>query len=671
MRFEYANVLWVLLLLIIPIIIHLFHFKRFKTLYFSSLIFVKQVEQETKSVKKLKHLLILISRLLAFIALILAFAKPYFPLSQNTPNSKISAIYIDNSYSMTNLRAEGQLFEVAKEKARRIVTELNDDEQFLIVTNNQSTDEQREYSKKEALEKINQLTLSPFSRTFSESANWMQTQLKSKESTTLNNLIYISDFQYISRNNKELLMDKQTKIFPIQLVPQKNSNIAIDTAWFSNPNFKLNTQNELHVILKNHGNQNLENVALNLKTNQTQRDIFVSLAANDTAQVVVSYSDMKQGWVNGKLSVMDEGITFDDDLYFSYDVQDKNNVVIINGEHAVPNIKSVYELDPFYNVQEFYYKNIDNSILQKANTIILNGLSNFSTGLIEQLVIKATEGAGVAIFPGKDPNIQELNALTQALGLVNVLGKVNEKFAITKISSKDLFFKGVFQKAPNNITLPSLNSYLRTALSGKTISLLRLENEAPVLLRSSQFNTFLFAGFLNKEEGNFMTDAIFSTCLLRFGELSTNVKPLYMTIGEDTQYPLVQDQPERPIRLINEKYEFIPFKVLRQGKSWISVKQIPNKNIVAGQYKIMDDKELGQVSINYDRNESALSYEDLDQFTQQLNEQGFKNVKSSVLKNIATVVPINTKNKQEYWKLLLILSLMFFLTEMTLIKFWK
>lgn len=148
MKFENPYALWALLLLAIPIIIHLFHFKRFKTLYFSSLIFVKQVEQETKSVKKLKHLLILISRLLAFIALVLAFAKPYFPLNSKTPLSKLTAIYIDNSFSMTNLGSEGQLFEVAKMQAKKIVNTLGDDEQFYIVSNNQSTEEQRVYSKK-------------------------------------------------------------------------------------------------------------------------------------------------------------------------------------------------------------------------------------------------------------------------------------------------------------------------------------------------------------------------------------------------------------------------------------------------------------------------------------------------------------------------------------------
>lgn len=670
MKFENPYALWALLLLAIPIIIHLFHFKRFKTLYFSSLIFVKQVEQETKSVKKLKHLLILISRLLAFIALVLAFAKPYFPLNSKTPLSKLTAIYIDNSFSMTNLGSEGQLFEVAKMQAKKIVNTLGDDEQFYIVSNNQSTEEQRVYSKKEATERINQLTISPLSKSFSETANWVQTQLENSETKTLNNYIFISDFQN-TNNSKDLLINKQTNIFPVQLKAQKSSNISIDTAWFTNPNFNLNTQNELFVVVRNYGNQTLDNVALNVKTNQTQRDIFVSIRANDTAHVVVNYSDNQKGWVNGKLSIIDEGIIFDDDLYFSYYVQNKNNTVVINGEDAVGNVRSVYELDKFYNVDEFNYKSIDNAVLQKANTIVLNGLNSYSSGLIEQLTTKAKDGSGIIIFPAKSANMQELNTLLKALGLSNVTAKVNEKFKITNVNSNDLFFKGVFKKTPKNITLPTINSYWKVTPSGNVVSLLKLENDAPILVRSAQNNTFLFASSLTKEDGNFLTNAIFSTVLLRVGELGTSAKPLYLTIGKETQYPIVQAQPERPLKLVNEQFEFIPFKRLSQGKSWISVLQIPNKNIVAGQYQVVDEQEVAQLALNYNRDESVMNYVKLDSLTHSLKELGFENVKSSVLENNAMNLPINTDNKKEYWKQLLLLSLLFFLVEMTLIKFWK
>lgn len=670
MRFEHPGVLWALLLLAIPIIIHLFHFKRFKTLYFSSLIFVKQIEQETKSVKKLKHLLILISRLLAFAALILAFAKPYIPLSENTLQGKTTAIYIDNSFSMTNLGSEGQLFETAKNEARSIIGQLNDDETFLIVSNDQSAGEQRKYSKAEALQRVNELTVSPFSRTFSETANWIQTQLENEEEKVLSRLIYISDFPVQTFGN-DLILNKSTQLYPIQLVAQKSSNISIDSAWFTNPNFRLNTPNELQVIIRNHGDQNIDNLALTLKTNQTQRDIFINVRANDTTQITVNYTDNKKGWVNGKLSILDEGIIFDDDLFFSYEVQEHNNLVIIDGEDAVPNIKTVYELDPFYSVQSFNDKSVDNSVIQKANTIILNGLNNYPSGLTELLAAKAKEGTGIAVFPGKNIALPEINIFLQAIGLNGIARKVNEKFTITKLNSNDLFFKGVFQKLPKTLSLPAQNNYLKVNPSGRTISLLQFENSDPVLLRSSELNTFLFAGSLFKGDGNFMSNAIFSTTLLRIGELSKSEKPLYLTIGENTRYPVLQEQAEKPLRLAGENFEFIPLKTTAQGKSWISVYQIPGKNITAGQYTISDDKEIGHLSLNYDRSESELRFVKMSDFEQALKEKGFHNIKSSILEKKSLISPINTANAKEYWKLLLILSLLFFFTEMALIKFWK
>src|SRR5690606_4330952 len=218
-----------------------------------------------------------------------------------------------------------------------------------------------------------------------------QTQPENEEEKTLNRLIYISDFPVQATGN-DLILNKNTQLYPVQLVAQKSSNISVDSAWFTNPNFRLNAPNELQVIIRNHGEQNIDNLALTLKTNQTQRDIFINVRANDTTQVTINYTDNKKGWVNGKLSILDEGIIFDDDLFFSYEVQEHNNLVIIDGEDAVPNIKTVYDLDPFYSVQSFSDKSIDNSIIQKANTIILNGLNSYPSGLTELLTAKAKEG---------------------------------------------------------------------------------------------------------------------------------------------------------------------------------------------------------------------------------------------------------------------------------------
>ena len=79
MKFLYPQFLWALFAIAIPIIIHLFNFRRFKRVYFSNVALLKQVDLETKKSSKVRHLLVLLARILAITCLVLAFAQPYFP----------------------------------------------------------------------------------------------------------------------------------------------------------------------------------------------------------------------------------------------------------------------------------------------------------------------------------------------------------------------------------------------------------------------------------------------------------------------------------------------------------------------------------------------------------------------------------------------------------------
>src|SRR5690606_2500386 len=106
--------------LAIPILLHLFHLRRFKTFYFSNVAFLKELDTTSKSTRKVKQLIVLILRLLAFSALIFAFAQPYFPskaqIDSNKPEVRI--FFIDNSQSMSANGVEGELLSQAKNMAR-------------------------------------------------------------------------------------------------------------------------------------------------------------------------------------------------------------------------------------------------------------------------------------------------------------------------------------------------------------------------------------------------------------------------------------------------------------------------------------------------------------------------------------------------------------------------
>src|SRR4051812_19048284 len=136
MHFLYPAFLFALLTLAIPVIIHLFNFRRYKKVYFSNVQFLKEVQEQQASNRNLKERLILASRLLALFFLVLAFARPYIPGANeaNAGKQQVASIFVDNSYSMQTLNREGTLLDEAKQKAKQIAASYNINDRFQLLT---------------------------------------------------------------------------------------------------------------------------------------------------------------------------------------------------------------------------------------------------------------------------------------------------------------------------------------------------------------------------------------------------------------------------------------------------------------------------------------------------------------------------------------------------------
>ena len=74
MQYKYPAIFYFLLVLIIPVIVHLFQLQRFKKIAFTNVQFLKKIRLETRKSSRLKKLLILATRILCFLALL--FTKP-------------------------------------------------------------------------------------------------------------------------------------------------------------------------------------------------------------------------------------------------------------------------------------------------------------------------------------------------------------------------------------------------------------------------------------------------------------------------------------------------------------------------------------------------------------------------------------------------------------------
>ena len=135
MSFANPVMLWGFLALAIPIIIHLFNFRRTRRLVFSSTKFIKEVKVATNKRRTIKEWLVLLSRLFFISFVVLAFSEPYRKGESAEAGGEV-LLFLDNSMSMEGEYANGiRKIDQAAILAQDIVNSYPDTYRFRVFTN--------------------------------------------------------------------------------------------------------------------------------------------------------------------------------------------------------------------------------------------------------------------------------------------------------------------------------------------------------------------------------------------------------------------------------------------------------------------------------------------------------------------------------------------------------
>lgn len=197
MKFLFPSFLFALFAILVPVVIHLFSFRRYTTVYFSNVSYLKNIRNESQRHSRLKNLLILLSRILAISALVFLFAQPYIPVKNSAvmqPNPIVS-VYIDNSFSMNALSSGGQLLEVARNKAIQIAGAYSPDTRFQLITNDLLPKHRHVFNKEQFVQQVSEIGPSPRTVQLSQIRNQLVSNAWSFERTASLTGYYISDFQ--------------------------------------------------------------------------------------------------------------------------------------------------------------------------------------------------------------------------------------------------------------------------------------------------------------------------------------------------------------------------------------------------------------------------------------------------------------------------------------------
>jgi hypothetical protein len=626
--------------------------------------------------------LVLLSRIFALAALIVAFAQPYKPVSatNSTAGKPVLAIYIDNSFSMTAKGTEGELLSEALEVARKIIEKATLNTLILLHTNKMSGIEQHFISRAEALDRLDKITPIPLTRQIDDVIAWQRNFIE-KESETNQRTgskqhILLSDFQKSTTKFDGIAQDNLSYYYPIIFKPQEFENICVDSVWFTSPIRKVGSNNELNIRVVNNSDKQITNAEIHCDIDGIKRDVFLDLQAKSATNTVINYTERSSGIKKGKISVNDKQLFWDDDFYFSYTVDNQTGVLVINGVGVSNAVQTVYSLEKYYNLRSIEENAFSLDELKNIDLVVVNGLNEIPSGTIDELKAFAQSGGSLALFPGPKAKLSDWNNLLSDLKLPILNESTAVGSRIDKLIYEDPFFYGMFEKKKDNLNLPAIKKYYRTVQNGNSayFDLIKLQSGTPLLLRSDgALNVFLFSGSLDNEFGTFTSNALFPSVLLRMAEMSQRKAPISLTIGKESFYPLYKKQnSDIPVHLKSGKVDFIP-RIQKEGLiSYIALNgEEAIEMLPAGCYDLMDEKTEAILALNYDRIESSTDCYSKDEILNKLEEKGLKNISSHEVIEGQSITKIDIEKPFEYWKLFISLSLVFLLTEMALIKFWK
>ena len=176
MIFSSPSFLWALGLLGIPIIIHLFQFRRYRQIKFSDISLLKQVQTQSHTQNQLKHLLILLMRVLTLALVVLAFAEPIIPasMSSDIDDSPVIAILIDNTLSMQNEVENSNLLKQAQQDAYQIIESYGNETKFQLLTHDLAPESRRVFNAQGIIKAIDQVEFT--TKTLTPSELWKHHQ---------------------------------------------------------------------------------------------------------------------------------------------------------------------------------------------------------------------------------------------------------------------------------------------------------------------------------------------------------------------------------------------------------------------------------------------------------------------------------------------------------------
>lgn len=663
----------------IPIVVHLFNFRRYRKVYFSNVDQLEQIQTETRRQSTLRQLLILLCRILAIAFLVLAFARPVIPGSNSTigKGSNDISIYVDNSFSMDNTDGTTTLLESAKAKCREIVAAYGPTDRFQLLTSDLEGRHFHWVTKDEMLLLIDAIEAGSSSPTLSSVARRQFDFLATGRGNNKQAYI-ISDFQSSAADIDNFPKDSTITATFIPLESASQNNVYIDSLALNAPAFHRGNSVAAEVWLRNDGDEDLSRVPVTLYTNDKQRALATAdIPARGSATVTMHFTIDEGGIIDGRVETTDYPVTFDDRYFFTLNIRDRVKMLTVEGQGRNEFLARLFGGDTSVAYSTLDLQQMDFSRIEGTDIILLDELPSLSTGMMQTLHTFVEDGGTLVVVPAEGCDEASYNEALRLFAAPQLAGRNKGRLTASTVDFDNTLYRNVFSsKNTDNIELPTVTGHYRLATSAGTLreSIITLANGDDYLCATPCGNgrLYLFTAPLRDASTDFVRQALFVPTMYNMALYSIRPTPPASTIGAASPVPLAGNYAgsEGTVKLTgtgSNAYEEIP-DIRRTGG--INTLMPHNTITEAGNYRLTQNGEEREgLSFNYSRRESQMDFLGRDALTKMLKDYNLSNC--TVIRNADKPLDSYLKEQMQgrrLWRWCIAIALLMLLAEVVLIR---
>ncbi|MFB6278517.1 MAG: BatA domain-containing protein [Salinibacter sp.] len=688
----------------IPLFLHFFNLRQPRTVDFSSLDFVKELQESAVQRVRIKEWLLLILRMLAIACLVLAFAQPTLTSDLGGMGASVPtthAIVVDNSLSMTADGEGGSYFDQATRTAREVLGTVNEGDEVLLWPTARSGKRRPEPVSNVGVARQALGELEPRAGGRSLAQSVAEAADAAAQSDAPQTVVYVaSDLQASTLGDSLSQQLSEPDGVQVQLLPvqtRAQSNVGISDVTVTSRIAEVDQPVQLEATLVNHGTEPLRNyVASVYLAGDRVAQATTTLKPGLETTVSFTVTPQTRGWLDGAVVTEDDDFPVDDRHHFSLHVPKERRVLLVRGDgQNTQYLDLALSADMIENQVAFRTTAIEEGELATAelgsyDAVLLAGPRSLSSGEVDALTRYVDRGGGLLLFPSAQARPEDYNALFGALqagSFRGFSGSLSGDRTVASFERVDLahpLFKGVFsserRREDASVEQPEIRHVMNFRPSGRAgQTLIELSNGFPFLheVRHGGGRLLLMAVAPTQAWSDLPVRGLFVPLLYRsvyYLSASTSVAGEQLVAGTPSELRVTGVPPDASLRLQGpDGIEVTPEQRTLFGATLL---EIGRTLVTPGLYTVQaGTTQVRRIAVNIQPAESNLQVA-----TPEAAAETLRNVTGVPVQSVSRQLSEETEGISEtlrtqragteIWNVFLLLALIFLAAEMLVARQW-